>query len=237
MKDIHQIWHGDSRELLKRFKPGRVDCLITDPPFGIDNKSNHAVTEAAIKEARRIAGDKTVEEALSLFDEVFRALHPALKPTADLYIFTSYQVLADWIIYCDKLLGEFNYKRKAIVIWEKEGPGIGDLNSPWSVSAEFILFYQRGRKITAPRKNSIIQCPQVPPLKFIHPHEKPVRLLEAIIKASTEPGEFIVDPFAGSGSLVRAAKACGRNAVGIEYDKENATKARRALDDQGDSLF
>lgn len=32
-KLIHDIWHGDSIELCEKFKPGRVDCVITDPPF------------------------------------------------------------------------------------------------------------------------------------------------------------------------------------------------------------
>lgn len=33
MELIHQIWHGNSIELVKKFKPGRVQCVITDPPF------------------------------------------------------------------------------------------------------------------------------------------------------------------------------------------------------------
>lgn len=237
MKEIHQIWNGDSRELASRFKPGRIDCIITDPPFGINNLSKHAVTESGMREARKIAGDSSVEEALALFDEVFRALHFALKDTADIYIFTSYQVLAEWIIYCDDLIGGFGYKRKSILVWEKEGPGMGDLNSPWSVSAEFILFYQRGRERSAPRVNSVIRYPQVASGKLIHPHEKPLVLLERLIKTSTSPGEFLVDPFAGSGSLVRAAKLTGRSCVGIEYDETNAKRAQAALLDQGDAMF
>lgn len=237
MRDIHDVWHGDSRELVKKFKPGRVDCLITDPPFGVDNLSNRATTEAGKSYTRRIEGDDSPENALALFEEVFRNLHPGLSDTADVYIFTSYQVLELWIRRCDALLCEYGYTRKAVLVWDKGDPGVGDLNSPWGMGMEFILFYQRGRVRSIKRSNSVLHSPRIPPGKLIHPHEKPIALLNRLIKASTEVGEFIVDPFAGSGSLVRAAKACGRNAIGIEYDKRNYEMAQRALADQGDSLF
>lgn len=33
LKLVHQIWHGDSVELGQKFKDGRINCIITDPPF------------------------------------------------------------------------------------------------------------------------------------------------------------------------------------------------------------
>lgn len=235
--EIHDIWHGDSRELLKKFKPGRIDCLITDPPFGIDNKSNRAKTQAGKEYSRKIEGDSSPEEALELFYEVWLAIEDKLSPTADVYIFTSYQVLELWLYSIDTLLKPSGYERKALLVWDKVGPGIGDLNSPWGMGMEFILFYQRGREKTATRSNGILHSPRVPSGKLIHPHEKPLDLLCRLIEASTKPGEFLVDPFGGSGSLVRAARSCNRNAIAIEYDKKNYQIAKRALQDQGDSLF
>lgn len=122
----------------------------------------------------------------------------------------------------DDYMPTHGFQRKAILFWEKEGPGMGDLNCPWGMGMEFIMFFQKGKRDkTGTRRNSVIRCPQVRPGDLIHPHEKPVPLLETLIKQSTVPADFIVDPFGGSGALARAAERTSRSAVTIELDKKN----------------
>lgn len=239
MKLVHQIWHGDSIELCQRFVPKKqVACVITDPPFGVDNQSNMAVTETGKKYARKIANDESPEVAIATFKAVMNSLLPATKDDCDLYVFTSYQVLSDWLVMTDEFLPTHGFKRKAILIWEKDGPGMGDTECPWGMGSEFILFFQKGRRPkTAKRRNSVIRVPQLRPNQLIHPHEKPGTLLEILLKASTNEGDFVVDPFGGSGSLVRAAKACNRSAVAIEYDEFNYNEAVKALETRGEGLF
>lgn len=218
-------------DLSKRFKPGRVDCVITDPPFGVDNQSNMAVTTHGKQYARKIANDESPEIAIKTFKAVMDSLLPATADDADMYVFTSYQVLSDWMVMTDEYLPKHGFKRKAVLIWRKQGPGMGDLECPWGMGSEFILFFQKGRRPkSGTRRNNVIDVPQLRPNELIHPHEKPEPLLEILIKQSTNPGDFIVDPFGGSGSLVRAAKNCDRNAVAIEYDEYNATEARKKLE-------
>lgn len=239
MVEVHQIWHGDSAELTKRFQAKKqVACIITDPPFGVDNISNQAVTEDGKKWARKIANDESPEVAIATFKAVMDSLLPATKDDCDLYIFTSYQVLSDWLVMTDEYLPQHGFKRKAVLVWEKDGPGMGDTECPWGMGSEFILFFQKGRRPkSAKRRNSVIRTPQVRPNKLIHPHEKPTVLLEVLLQASTVEGDFVVDPFGGSGSLVRAAKKCGRNAVAIEYDEHNYNLAKEALETGEDGLF
>lgn len=60
----------------------------------------------------------------------------------------------------------------------------------------------------------------------IHPTQKPIKLLEKLIKLYTDPGEVVIDPVAGSGSTLIAARNCGRNSYGFEVDKDIYKKAQ-----------
>lgn len=232
MPPVHQIWHGDSRDLCGRFK--WVDCIITDPPFGVDNQSNMAVTDHGKQYARKIANDESPEVAVKIFQEVMNVLLPKARENCDMYVFTSYQVLSNWLSMTDEFMPQHGFQRKAVLVWEKDGPAMGDLNCPWGMGMEFILFFQKGARLkSADRRNAVLHHPQLRPNQLIHPHEKPGGLLEQLIKTSTSKGEFLVDPFGGSGSLVRAARNCERNAVAIEYDEHNYTLAKEALDTIG----
>jgi adenine-specific DNA-methyltransferase len=229
---FQQIWQGDSIEHCTKFHPGSVDCIITDPPFGVDNLSNQAVTKEGKQYARKIANDDSPEIAIKTFKSVMDVLLPKTKADCDLYIFTSYQVLEEWLIMTREYLATHGFNRKAIIIWEKEGPGMGDTECPWGQGSEFVLFFQKGRRLkTGTRRNSVVRVPQVRPSDLIHPHEKPVPLLEMFIKQSTNPLDFIVDPFGGSCSLARAAERTGRSAVCIEYDQHNYELALKKFEE------
>lgn len=231
MKLVHQIWHGNSAELSERFKPGRVNCIITDPPFGVNNQSNMAKTAEGKKYARKIANDETPEIALKTFKSVMSVLAPRTADNSDMYVFTSYQVLKEWLVELDEFFDPLGFTRKAVLVWEKDGPGMGDLAS-WGMGCEFILFFKKGRReATDTRRNNVLHVPQLRPNQLIHPHEKPLPLLELLIKHSTSKGDFIVDPFGGSGSTVRAAQRTGRSAVAIEYDQQNYELALKKLNE------
>lgn len=229
MRQVNDIWHGDSIEECAKFKYGRVNCVITDPPFGVDNKSNMAVTQGGKEYARKIANDESPEQAIAVFDQVMDVLLPRTAENSDLYIFTAHQVLKEWLQVADNL-SRHGFTRSGVLVWQKDGPGMGDLDASWGMAHEFILYLKKGRRIrSAKRRSGVFHIPQVRPDRLIHPHEKPTPLLEEFIRFSTDPGDFLVDPFGGSGSLVRAARSTGRSAIAIEYDKKNYDLAKEAL--------
>lgn len=62
-----------------------------------------------------------------------------------------------------------------------------------------------------------------------HPCEKPIGMMEHIIKTSTRKGHTILDPFAGSGSTLRAAKNLGRKCIGFEIEEKYCEIAANRL--------
>lgn len=65
--------------------------------------------------------------------------------------------------------------------------------------------------------------------RAIHPTEKPGGILDPLIRYAVPPGGVVLDPFAGSGSTLDAARAAGRRAVGIEIDERYAARAAARL--------
>lgn len=234
---VHQLWEGDSIELCKIFqKKKRVACVITDPPFGVDNQSNSSVTPQGKANATKIMNDSSPEEAIAVFQAAMDSLLPATLPESDLYIFTAHQVLKEWLEVADSLT-RHGYRRSAILVWEKDGPGQGNLSS-WGQGIEYILYLKKGnRSLSDTRRNAVLRVPQIRPDKLIHPHEKPPALIELLIKPSTNRGDFIVDPFGGSASTVIAARNLGRSAVGIELDPVRWAKANKRLLETATNLF
>jgi adenine-specific DNA-methyltransferase len=198
-----------------------------------------AVTPEGKKHARKIYGDASPEEALDLFKAVMDVTIPGMKDESDMYIFTSGVVLEQWLEFTRTYLEPKGFMRKAIMPWVKGSPGMGDLDA-WGAAIEFIIYVKRGKRKMRPgqtRRNGYFMDDTINPKKLIHPHEKPVSLLSKLIEHSTDPGELVVDPFGGSGSLVRAARATGRHGVAIEYDQDNYDKAKHALDTAPEGLF
>lgn len=65
-----------------------------------------------------------------------------------------------------------------------------------------------------------------------HPAEKPLAMMEHIVTASSRTGDIVLDPFAGSGTTLRAAKLHGRRFIGCDFDAAWVAEARQRLDPQ-----
>lgn len=226
---INKIVFGDCRDYIGKIKTP-INCVITDPPYGMDFSSNQARRPESLKYTEKIAGDGDLNKALDLFDEVMRGLIPKLAPQADLYIFTAWHVLDRWIPAVKRYPAlEF----KQLLVWGKGDPGMGDLEANWGCGHELILYLKKGRRPVKYRRQAIIYVDKVPPGKNIHPTEKPVALLQHFIEMSTDPGDLIVDPFSGSGSTSLAAKQTGRNSLAFEIDERWIGPSRERLKQTG----
>lgn len=63
----------------------------------------------------------------------------------------------------------------------------------------------------------------------IHPAQKPIKVMENLIKIFTDEGDVVIDPCCGSGSTLRAARNLGRSAYGFEIDRNFYTRAKNEM--------
>jgi site-specific DNA-methyltransferase (adenine-specific) len=129
------------------------------------------------------------------------------------------------------VFGRWNVPRpvrtRHILTWDKgDWPGMGDLALPWGPSTEEV--YVIGTGFVGKRGGSILHSKRRPTgTTALHPTEKPLELMTRLLEACV-PSWVILDPFAGSGSTLVAAKAMGRRAIGIEIEIEERRCERAA---------
>ena len=81
------------------------------------------------------------------------------------------------------------------------------------------------------RQDDVWDIPRVPPVKHLFPTQKPEALLERIIKASSNEGDLVLDPFCGCGTATVAAERLNRRWIGIDITHLAVTIMRHRLQD------
>jgi len=227
---IHHAPDGSARaipEILPDWP--KIDCLLTDPPYGVDAQSTFGKKPADIeKYQQKVANDKTPDEALADFKQTLEAVLPFLADTCEIYIFSDIFVDPWWQPYL-RSLEPHGLRFMQILIWDKGYPGLGDFTYNWGKGYEIIYYLKKGNRPVPYRRSGVIAVDKVRPGTGIHPMEKPQGLLSKLIDYSTEMGQFVFDPYAGSGSTVLAAANMERQALGMEMDEKYLDEARSRL--------
>lgn len=217
------LYFGDCRDVLPRLPPDSTDLLLTDPPYGVKWQSGRR--QQAFD---RMAGDDGSLPLLDLLGEALRVL----RSHRHVYVFG----LSGF--------GRLPISAPAELIWDKGILGPGDLSLPWGPSHEPILFGVYvpskanrvdgdGRLAARLRRGSVLRGDRLNSQAVAaHPTEKPVGILREMIEASSLFGDTVLDPFAGSGSTLVAAKLEGRRAIGIELEERHCEAAARRLRQQ-----
>ena len=139
-------------------------------------------------------------------------------------------LLSWWGAGAALVFGRWSQPRPALarcrLIWDKgEWPGMGDLQLPWGPSDEEI--YVLGEGFTGKRTGTVLRSQRIGAQEARHPTEKPIELLQRLIKAC--PPGTILDPFMGSGTTLVAAKLEGRKAIGVEIEERYCEIAAKRL--------
>ena len=196
------LYLGDCREVLPTL--GKVDAVVTDPPYGIKHSSNWPSSWAKTS----IANDENV---------VIRDAALQLAKAESAIVFGSWK--------SPKPVGTHT-----VLIWDKgNAAGMGDLSIPWKPNHEEI--YVIGHGFNGSRGSGILRHFNISSESAgrSHPHHKPVSLLvELIGKVSAAA---ILDPFMGSGTTGVACAKLGREFIGIEIEPTYFDIACRRIDD------
>jgi len=198
----HRLLCGDSTNILhveKLMDGNKADMVFTDPPYGVEYKSNMSNKFEILKN-----DDK--------FLDIAPIIWQFLKENSPAFIWTSHHVYPIW-------RKQFETYYKQTLIWYKGGGGMGDLKGQYALDYEMALFCVKGSpQFKNKRSMAVWDIKKDAGTKYVHPTQKPVALAEKAFEDFTKSGEIIIDLFGGSGSTLIAAERLKRQSFLMELD-------------------
>lgn len=200
MIDLRQ---GNCLEIMKDIPSGSIDLVLTDPPYGIDLTPQRKTSK--FKDTK-VKNDINLEWLPLMVD----SLHRTAKNT--IVVFCGWQNIDIFKIEIEK-----KFTIKNILIWDKDWLGMGNNYRP---NYEMIILACK-TNITTKSKNktNILKYRRMSPKKMVHSCEKPILLIEDLIKELCNEDDVVLDCFMGSGSTGVACVNTNRNFIGIELDE------------------
>ena len=205
-----RIIKGFAEEEIKKLPDNSVDLIIIDPPYGIDYNTNHR------KDLNKNLGKITLDnkKIFKTFPIVIQECFRVLKNNSALYCFCRWDTLNSFKEIIERY---FNIKNN--LIWVKNNWSMGDLKGSYAGQYENILFCVKGKhKLNNGRATDILKFDRVAGNSLLHSHQKPIELLNFLIKKSTKPNGVVMDCYMGSGSTIISAVGLGRGSIGIELN-------------------
>lgn len=227
-KYINQIINADCLDIMRKLPDKCVDCCITDPPYRCisGGKNFHPGSCSGILTANDGKIFKHNDIAFSQWvPEVYRVL----KDNHDFYCMTNTLNLFE----LHKVCSNSGFKLHNILVWEKS---TATPNRWYMKNCEYTLYYYKGRakSINNPGSKTVHHF-SLHDTK-IHPTEKPEQLFGFYIENSTQPGDLVLDPFCGSGTMAVACHNLKRRFICIEKDKDYwaaSVERLRKIQEQG----
>lgn len=220
--DLVTLYHGDCREVMTSMPDESVAAVLTDPPY----------TERTHKKARTPERDGVTTFA------------PIDDAELQMVLSSAARVSRGWVVatldYRHAVAFDNDpppgLKVQRLGVWVKTNPTpqlSGDRPAQGWESIAYMHRDDRRSKWNGGGSHGNYVAP-IPPAEG-HPTAKPLPLVAQWVRWFTSPGETVLDPFAGSGTTLRAAKDEGRKAIGVELDERYCEVIARRLSQ--DTLF
>ena len=235
------LLHGNCFQLLRNFD-FKFNCIFADPPYFLSN-GGISVQAGKIVSVNKGEWDKgkSQQEMMDFNMKWLDLCRDKLKDNGTIWISGTYHNIFS-VANC---LTELGYKILNVVTWAKTNPPPNISCRYFTYSTEFIIWARKSEKkphyfnydlmklINGDKQmTDVWNLPAIAPWEKScgkHPTQKPLALLARIIMASTQQGDWILDPFCGSSTTGIAANLLGRRFLGIdqELDYLNISKHRR----------
>jgi len=205
----HNLIHGDCIQVLSQQEAASVDFVLTDPPYVVNFRD---------RAGRSVANDDNA----AWLHPAFSQIHRVLKPNSLCVSFYAWNRIH---LFMDA--------------WRDAGfRPVGHLVfcKTYASSAGFLQAQHESAYLLAKGRPERPAHPISDVMEFcytgnkLHPTQKPVSILKPLIEAFCPPDGIVLDPFAGSGSTLVAAKELGRRSLGIEISAEHHRTATTRLD-------
>lgn len=236
--DKHKIIHGDALDVLTQIMDNSVDLIFADPPYNIGKNFNGHKDKWATDEEYLLWCYKWLDLCIE-----------KLKPNGSFYVMTATQFMPYFDIYLSKkldILSRLVWYYDSSGVQAKKYYGsmyepilfcVKDKNNYIFNTNAIMVEAKTGakRKLIDYRKAvpTVYNTEKVPGNVWEfsrvryrmdeyenHPTQKPIELLERIIKASSNEGDIVMDPFSGTFTTCFVAKELGRKSIGIELQDE-----------------
>ncbi len=225
------IINGDSRKYLKNIPDNSIDLIFTDPPYNIGKHSTGNIYLPGRTEINNNIADWDWSnfDPKEWADEFVRIL----KPTGNLFIFTSYNQIGKWYDCLDNKFEASNF-----MVWHKTNPIPKIFKAGFLNSCELIFTCWNKKHtwnfISQKEMHNFLESPIcMRPERLSdpkHPAQKPISILEKIIKIASNENDIIFDPFMGVGSIGCAALKLNRKYIGIDIDYNYYLAAKNRIE-------
>ena len=224
-----QLIHGEAlAEMDKLIAKGvKVDIVITDPPYKTTSRGNAGNAGGMLQKKINKSGNVFKHNNIKI-EEWLPRVYDLLKENAHSYIMTNHKNLRHYL----NIIEENNFTFTKSLIWDKGNKIMGQY---YMSQFEYILFIRKGKakKINNCGTSDLLSVPNKKTKNVdgsnIHDTEKPVDLMEILIKNSTNENDLIIDPFMGSGTTGVACKNLNRDFIGIELDEKYFEIAKKRI--------
>lgn len=236
---LHQ---GDCLAILPTLADKSVNMIFADPPYFLSN-DGLTIKNGRIQSVNKGEWDRADLHNISQFNhDWLTKIRQVLTDNGTIWISGTHHN----IFIIGQLLNELGFKILNIITWEKPNPPPNFSCRYFTNSAEWIIWARKHPKIPhyfdydlMKRLNGDKQMKDIWRLPAVtkwekeqgkHPTQKPLGLLSRIVFASTQKGDLVLDPFAGSSTTGITCLLLDRRFIGIEKESEFLALSKRRFD-------
>lgn len=232
--DAVTLYHGDCIEVMSAMPERSIGAILTDPPYSSggrreNSKSLRKSMTRSVEDDEWIRGDAmSTNGFIYLLRMCGIQWRRILVPGGHVLSFIDWRMAPQLCA----ALETADLRQHPILVWDKARLGMGAI---FRNQHEFIVHMTAGNPL-APQRRDVPNVLRFPSVRDgDHPTEKPDALLQTLLSVIAPPGATVLDPFAGSGSTLQAARSLGFKAIGIEADEAYCEVIAKRL--QQDVLF